>query len=240
LPEAAKRALRTEALVSGYVKKQILNGVSIEVLPGEIVALIGHNGSGKSTLLKSVFGIVPIWNGRVFVGDNEIATPSPREMIGAGVAYVPQGNRVFGDLTVYENFEVGAVALKDRKKLPVLIDSLLSIFPPLATRLRQRAATLSGGEKQMLALASVLLLSPQVLLLDEPSLGLAPPAARQALQHIHHLSRNTGISTLIVEQKVRAVLEIATHVYVLRNGAVSFAGRSELLQDEVRLRQVYL
>jgi ABC-type branched-subunit amino acid transport system ATPase component len=206
LPETLKCALRTDGLVSRYEKKQVLNGVSIEVLPGEIVALIGHNRSGKSTLLKSIFGIVPLWSGHVFMGYDELTDPSPQKMLGAGVAYVPQVSTVFGNLTAYENFEVRAVALKNEKKLSILIDDLLSIFPPLANRLRQRAATLSGGEKQMLALASALLLSPQVLLLDEPSLGLAPAAAGKVLQYAQHLTQSAGISILIVEQNVRAVV----------------------------------
>jgi ABC-type branched-subunit amino acid transport system ATPase component len=204
LPETLKCALRTDGLVSRYEKKQVLNGVSIEVLPGEIVALIGHNRSGKSTLLKSIFGT--LWSGHVFMGYDELTDPSPQKMLGAGVAYVPQVSTVFGNLTAYENFEVRAVALKNEKKLSILIDDLLSIFPPLANRLRQRAATLSGGEKQMLALASALLLSPQVLLLDEPSLGLAPAAAGKVLQYAQHLTQSAGISILIVEQNVRAVV----------------------------------
>jgi len=163
-------------------------------------------------------------------------------MLSAGVAYVPQGNRVYDDLTVYENFEVGTVSLKeeDRAKLPIRVDGVLSIFPFLKGRLRQRAATLSGGEKQMLALATVLLLSPRVLLLDEPSLGLAPMASRQALLHVRYIAQSTGVSVLIVEQKVRAVLEISTRAYVLRNGIISFVGEVDVLKDEEKLRSVYL
>lgn len=240
MAEAGGHAIRTELLVSGYRGRAILHGVSIQILPGEIVALIGHNGSGKSTLLKTIFGMVALWQGRIFVDEIEMKRPSPVQMLRAGVAYVPQGNRVFGDLTVRENLEVGAVSLDRGMDVRTRINRVLDTFPALATRLQQRAASLSGGEKQMLALASALLLSPRVLLLDEPSLGLATPATVQALRHIRELSQIAGISVLVVEQKVRAVIEISARVYVLRNGAVHFTGKSELLHDENRLREVYL
>jgi ABC-type multidrug transport system ATPase subunit len=140
----SKESLKT---LSAGAKKQILNGVSIEVSPGEIVSLIGHNGSGKSTLLRSIFGIIPIWNGRVFVNDEEMATPSPQNMLRAGVSYILQGNRVFGDLAVYENLEVGASSAKGDNKRSFLVDGILSTCPTLVPHLRQRAASLSGGRK---------------------------------------------------------------------------------------------
>jgi branched-chain amino acid transport system ATP-binding protein len=232
--------LRVERLVTGYGKKQIVNGVSFEVSAGEILALIGHNGAGKSTLLKAVFGMIPIWEGAVLLDGNTISKPQPREMLRCGVSYVPQGNRVFTDLTVRENLEMGGITLPNRARLNEGIERALAQFPPLKPRLKQRAGSLSGGEKQMLALANSLILSPRMLLLDEPSLGLAPPLASAALARIHEISREAGTTVLIVEQKVREVLKIADRVCVLRTGRISFLGPAEDLKDDAKLREVYL
>jgi branched-chain amino acid transport system ATP-binding protein len=165
---------------------------------------------------------------------------TPRELLRTGVAYVPQGNRVFTDLTVRENLEMGGVTLSDKVRLNEGIERSLMLFPTLRPRLRQRAGTLSGGEKQMLALANALVISPRMLLLDEPSLGLAPPAVVEALGYIQQINRESGVTVLIVEQKVREVLKIARRVYVLRNGLVSFSGPTDALADDAKLREVYL
>ncbi len=232
--------LTVDALVAGYGKKQVLDGVSLAVGRGEIVALIGHNGAGKSTLLKAVFGMIPIWKGRVFHHGGPVEKPTPRAWLAEGLAYVPQGNRVFADLTVRENLEMGGITLSGRQQLKEGFDRALSQFPILKEKLKQRAGTLSGGEKQMLALSNALVLSPRILLLDEPSLGLAQPLVSQALHRIQDISHNNDVSILIVEQKVREVLKIAQRVYVLRTGRVSFSGETSELQDEARLKAVYL
>ncbi len=240
MADAAGRFLEIESLVTGYGKKQVVGGVSLGVAPDEIVALIGHNGAGKSTLLKAVFGLLPIWTGRVLFEGNPIRDPTPRTWLAKSVAYVPQGNRVFTDLTVRENLEMGGVSLASKQELKAGIDRVLTLFPALSGRLRQRGGTLSGGEKQMLALGMALVLSPRMLLLDEPSLGLAPPLVSAALGRIAEISREAGVAALIVEQKVREVLKIAQRVYVLRNGQISFTGPSGELRDEKKLREVYL
>jgi branched-chain amino acid transport system ATP-binding protein len=232
--------LHVEGLVAGYGKKQVLNGVAIEVAAGEIVALIGHNGAGKSTLLKAVFGLIPIWHGQVQVNGKPVTKPAPRTLLRAGIAYVPQGNRVFTDLTVHENLEMGGITLRSKQAVREGIQRAFDLFPALKDRLAQRAGTLSGGEKQMLALANALILSPRVLLLDEPSLGLAPPMVSEALARIQQIAQNNNVAVLIVEQKVREVLKIAHRVYVLRNGRVSYSGPASDLQDGVKLREVYL
>lgn len=234
------RLLFVDALVSGYGKRQVLHGVTLDVAPGEIVAVIGHNGAGKSTLLKAIFGMLPVWSGRVAVDGRRLKAPGPRELLRAGVAYVPQGNRVFTDLSVRENLEMGGVTLPNGARLEKGIERAFTLFPALKHRLRQRAGTLSGGEKQMLALANILVLSPRLLLLDEPALGLAPALVTDALQLIQQISRDSGVAVLIVEQKVREVLKIAQRVYALRNGRVSFTGSPELLTNEGKLREVYL
>lgn len=232
--------LLADALVTGYGKKQVLNGVSLDVAFGEIVALIGHNGAGKSTLLKAVFGLLPLWQGQVTLDGKPLNSHTPRELLRTGVAYVPQGNRVFTDLTVRENLEMGGVTVSDKTRLNEGIDRALTLFPALRPRLRQRAGTLSGGEKQMLALANALVVSPRLLLLDEPSLGLAPQAVAVALSYIRQINRDSGVTFLIVEQKVREALKIARRVYVLRNGLVSFSGPTDALADDAKLREVYL
>jgi branched-chain amino acid transport system ATP-binding protein len=238
--DGSNALLKVNDLVAGYGKKQILNGVSLEVAPGEIVALIGHNGAGKSTLLKAVFGLLRVWGGQVVYDGRTLNGATPRELLRAGMAYVPQGNRVFTDLTVQENLEMGGVTLPRKELLKAGIERALTLFPVLRERLRQRAGTLSGGEKQMLALANALIVSPKMLLLDEPSLGLAPPMVTDALGRIQQISRDSSVTVLIVEQKVREVLKVAQRVCVLRMGRVSFAGPGEELKDDAKLREVYL
>lgn len=238
MPEASQM-LTVENLVTGYGKKQVLNGVSLEVSAGEIVALIGHNGAGKSTLLKAAFGLLPIWQGQVSLDGKALNAPNPREMLRAGVAYVPQGNRVFTDLTVRENLEVAGTTLPNKASRNEGIERGLGLFPALRPRLRQRAGTLSGGEKQLLALANALVVSPRLLLMDEPSLGLAPQHVAEALRHVQEINRDSTVTVLIVEQKVREVLKIAGRVYVLRTGRVSFHGPTREL-DDAKLRDVYL
>jgi len=231
--------LNVNGLVTGYGKKQVLNRVSLNVVRGEVVALIGHNGAGKSTLLKAVFGLLPIWQGEVSLEGQPLDSPNPRELLRAGVAYVPQGNRVFTDLTVRENLDVAGTTMPNKARLKEGIDQALGLFPDLKPRLKQRAGTLSGGEKQLLALANALVVSPRLLLLDEPSLGLAPRLVSEALQHIGKLNRHSGVTVLIVEQKVRDVLKLASRVYVLRTGQVAFNGPTGEL-DDAKLREVYL
>lgn len=227
-------------LVTGYGKKQVVNAVSLSVGAGEIVALIGHNGAGKSTLLKAVFGLIPIWSGEVHFNGTLWPIPAPRALLRAGVAYVPQGNRVFTDLTVRENLEVGGVTLPNKQSVNDGIERVYTLFPTLRDRLKQRAGMLSGGEKQMLSLANALVLSPKMLLLDEPSLGLASPLVSQALKRIKEISRDSGVTVLIVEQKVREVLKIADRVVVLRTGRVSFDGPATELSDDRKLKDVFL
>ena len=240
MPDSPRCVIAVDALVSGYGKKQILNGVSLDVAPSEIVAIIGHNGAGKSTLLKTIFGLIPILEGKVILDGKTLCSPNPRKLLQAGVAYVPQGNRVFTDLTVRENLEIGGETLSNKALVKEGIERALNLFPTLRARLAQRAGTLSGGEKQMLALSNALVLSPRLLLLDEPSLGLSPPLVSQALLRIQDISRESGVAVLIVEQKVREVLRIAQRVYVLRNGSIAFSGATSELADEKKLRDVYL
>jgi ABC-type branched-subunit amino acid transport system ATPase component len=240
LDSTANRFLHIGNLVTGYGKKPVVNGVTFDVGFGEIVALIGHNGAGKSTLLKAIFGLIPIWSGEVHFNGTLWPKPNPRAFLRAGVAYVPQGNRVFTDLNVYENLEIGGVTLPSKQSLKDGIERVVTLFPALKDKLKQRAGTLSGGEKQMLALSNALVLSPRLILLDEPSLGLASPLVSDTLTRIKKISQDSGVTILIVEQKVREVLKIAHRVVVLRTGRISFDGSTRELSDDTKLRDVFL
>ncbi|MDJ0746711.1 MAG: ABC transporter ATP-binding protein [Xenococcaceae cyanobacterium MO_167.B27] len=231
--------LSVEALVTGYGNKQVLNSISVQVAPGEIVALIGHNGAGKSTLLKAIFGLLPIWQGKISFQGKVLRSAHPSQLRRQGVVYVPQGSRVFADFTVGENLEMGGLIISNQMRIQEGIERVLTLFPSLKSRWYQKAATLSGGEKQMLALATALILSPRLLLLDEPSLGLAPRILSQAFALIQQINADLNVAVLIVEQKVREVLKIAHYVYVLRNGRVSSSGTPARF-DDTKLWQVYL
>jgi len=239
LPESPAAPLAVRDVVTGYGKKQVVNGVSLDVTRGEIVALIGHNGAGKSSVLKVVFGMLPVWSGEVRLDGRLLDGAKPPELLRAGVAYVPQGNRVFSDMAVRENLEMGASTLSKKQQVKDGIERALALFPALGPLLKRRAATLSGGEKQMLALSMGLMTSPRLLLLDEPSLGLAPGLVSQTLGHICRINQREGVSVLIVEQKVREVLKVAHRVVVLRTGRVAFSGPASDLLDEAKLRELY-
>ena len=233
--------LQVQSLVAGYGNKEVLKGISFSVYHGETVALIGHNGAGKSTLLKTVFGLLPVWKGQIIYESQPLESATPRDLLRRGIAYIPQGNRVFTDLTVRENLEIGGVTLPNKQDRNQGIERALNMFPSLGERLKQQAGTLSGGEKQMLALANALVLSPRFLLLDEPSLGLAPNMITEALGWIQQLNRDNGVTILIVEQKVREVLTICQRVCCLKLGKLTFDGASTTLRtDSAKLKSVFL
>jgi branched-chain amino acid transport system ATP-binding protein len=240
LGDAVRPLLQAQNLVTGFGKRAVIHGVSLDVSSGEIVALIGHNGAGKSSLLKALFGLLPLWQGQVRLDGHILPAPEPRELLAAGVTYVPQGSRVFPDLSVRENLEVACFPLRGSTQRNAALESVLALFSPLKKWLQRRAGTLSGGEKQMLALASAFVLSPRLLLLDEPSLGLAPPLVTETLDQIQQVCRSSDVAALIVEQKVREVFKIAERVYVLRNGRVSFTGPTTALSNDDKLREVFL
>jgi branched-chain amino acid transport system ATP-binding protein len=240
LRDAVNHVLSVCNLITGYGKREVLKGVSVDVPLGRIVAVIGHNGAGKSTLLRAIFGLIPIWDGLVTLHGEILRSPKPLNLLRAGVAYIPQGNAVFRDLTVHENLEMGGTTLLNQRLRGEAIERAVGFFPVLRAKLRQRAGTLSGGEQQMLALSNALVLSPRLLLLDEPSLGLSPNLVTKSLGHIKGISRHSNVAVLIVEQKVKDILTIADYVLVLRNGKTSFFGSATDLSDENKLREVYL
>jgi branched-chain amino acid transport system ATP-binding protein len=232
--------LEIKGLETGYGKKQVLFGMSMQVREREIVALIGPNGAGKSTVLKTVCGLIPAW--RVEIRFNGILNngATPAQIVARGITFAPQGSRVFHDLTVMENLEIGGFQLP-RKEAKERIAQVLDIFPLLKERIREDAGRLSGGEQQMLALARALVPKPKLLMLDEPSLGLSPNLVNTVFKKILDLNKQLGVSILIVEQKVRDVLDICNRVYSIKLGKVAYDGLpAELKEDKAKLKRLFL
>ena len=231
--------LELRQLVAGYGNKQVLVDVSMHVTSGEIVAVIGPNGAGKSTVLKAVCGLLSTWDGSVWFDGIRIDGCSPARNVSRGITYCPQGNRVFGELTVMDNLHIGGVSLRSLE-VKSQIDYVISVFPQLKALLNRCAANLSGGEQQMLAVARALMSRPKLLMLDEPSLGLAPGLVDDLFGTLQEI-RTQGVAILIVEQKVRKVLDISDRVYALRLGAVAHSDESTTLRGEHdKLRQIFL
>jgi neutral amino acid transport system ATP-binding protein len=229
--------LRTEGIVAGYVREvDILTGVSIEVREGEIVTVIGPNGAGKSTLIKTIFGLLRPRHGRVLLRDREITGARPHEITRLGMSYVPQLDNVFPSLTVEENLEVGSL---DRSRTAEHAGRMYELFPRLGERRGQIAATMSGGERQMLGMARALMTDPQVLLLDEPSAGLAPAFVDATFEQVANVNR-AGVTVVMVEQNARRALALSDRGYVLDEGRERFDGAGrDLLADE-KVAALYL
>ena len=221
--------LEASHLVAGYGTKQVLHGVSLRVEAGEIVALIGHNGAGKTTLLKTLFGLLPALGGEVRYGGRPITGRRAALNVRDGLSFVPQGHGIFTDLTVGENLELGgySVGAADPERLAVIYD----LFPILKERQDQSAGRLSGGQQQMLALGLALVLRPKLLLLDEPSLGLAPVLVQRVLESVLEINRRFGTAVLLVEQNVKQALRIAGRVYVMKVGQISLEELAEALLE---------
>jgi branched-chain amino acid transport system ATP-binding protein len=225
---------------AGYNKKPVLNNVSINLRKGEIVALIGPNGAGKSTVIKTVMGIVKARKGEINYNGNSINRNSPVRNIKQGIVYVPQGNTVFSDLTVLENLQMGGYVLSDKSIVEDRIKEVFNLFPEIEERKDLDAGNLSGGEKQMLAIGRALMLKPDLLLLDEPSLGLAPKSIKKAFEAIKVIRDKFNTTILIVEQKVKEVLAIADRVYVLRLGKVVLEDNAANLKDVSVIKKAFL
>ena len=223
--------LEVEGLHTYYGKSHILHGVSLEVREGEIVTLLGRNGAGKSTTLRSIIGLTPPREGAIRVFGQATTHWAPDQIAGLGLGYVPEGRRIFPNLTVEENLLV-AVA----RPGPWNVQRVFQSFPRLAERKGNKGSQLSGGEQEMLAIARTLMLNPKLLALDEPSQGLAPLIVREVFNIVTE-ARKEGISVLLVEQNVRATVAIADHAYVLDNGSIVYSGpAAEFAKDEQRVR----
>ncbi|HRZ13086.1 MAG TPA: ABC transporter ATP-binding protein [Kiritimatiellia bacterium] len=236
----APAILTLTAAVTGYGKKQVLFGVNLAAKAGKITAVIGPNGAGKSTVLKVAHGLLPLWSGTATYDGAPLNGSTPADRVRRGITFCPQGNRVFGELTVRENLDLGGSHLP-AKEVAARVAAVLEVFPQLPPRLKQVAGTLSGGEQQMVSIARALVSKPKLLMLDEPSLGLSPNILKDVFEKIVEVNRIQGMTILIVEQKVRKVLTIADHVYSLKLGKVAFSGPpAELISNTDVLRRLFL
>ncbi|MCW2961957.1 MAG: Branched-chain amino acid transport ATP-binding protein LivF [Thermoleophilia bacterium] len=231
--------LECRNLVGGYVPEvDILRGVSVHVPRGEIVSIIGPNGAGKSTMVKAVFGLVPVREGQVLLDGEEVTGEPAHELVRRGIAYVPQRENVFPSMSVRENLEIGGIT--SRAGMEARMEELFTMFPRLAERRSQAAGTLSGGERQMVAFARALMSRPRMLLLDEPSAGLAPKIVAEVLETIRRIRDEEGVSVLLVEQNARAALAMSDRGYVLDQGTDAHTGTGPQLLADPKVAQIYL
>jgi branched-chain amino acid transport system ATP-binding protein len=211
--------------------------VDIVVNPGEIIALIGPNGAGKSTILKSIFSLADVYDGKIVFKDKDITKMPTHDLISEGISYVPQGRQVFSDMTVLENLEMGAFIFRDKELIKRNIKDVFEKFPVLYEKRKNNASTLSGGQQQMLSIARSLIQNPQLLLLDEPSLGLSPLASKDIFEKIVEINKE-GVSVIIVEQNARQAVDIAHRTYVLENGKVALEGKKDIFNDK-KVENIY-
>ncbi|CAN5690155.1 ABC transporter ATP-binding protein [soil metagenome] len=230
--------LEINALRGGYGRVEVLRGVDLQVNAGEMVALLGSNGAGKSTLNKVMCGLVPAWSGSVRFDGHDLSGAHYRDVVKAGLIQVPEGRKVFPNLSVLENLELGSFT-RARERRASNLEKVFGIFPRLKERIGQNAGTMSGGEQQMLAIGRGLMAEPVLLILDEPSLGLSPLLVEEMFTLIRRL-RDDGLAVLLVEQNVGQSLEIADRAYVLENGSIRFSGLPQDLLARDDLRRAYL
>ncbi|NNG01009.1 MAG: ABC transporter ATP-binding protein [Desulfobacteraceae bacterium] len=222
-----------------YGDMQALRGISLEVKKGEVVSVIGSNGAGKSTLLRAISGILRARNGTISFNDRNITNAHSAGIVAAGISHVPEGRQVFPNMTVKENLEMGAQFPHMKKAATATIEEVYSFFPRLKERLGQNAGTLSGGEQQMLAMGRGLMSLPQLMMLDEPSLGLAPLLVSTIFEIIEKINQ-LGTSILLIEQNVFQSLKISHRGYVLENGTIALSGTGEALLENPHIRKTYL
>jgi len=231
--------LRISEIHAGYGNLEILHGVSLEVQRGEMTSIIGPNGAGKSTALKSVMGILRPKAGHIWFDGKEITGFRPDQVISLGLAYVPQGRIVFPQMTVTENLEMGAYIEKSPAKTKEALEQVCSFFPILAERRAQKAGTMSGGEQQMLAIGRALMTGPQMILLDEPSLGLSPKFVTLIFEKLTEMKR-AGYTMMVVEQNAAKALSVTDRGYVLELGRNRFTGTGKELLDDPEVKRLYL
>jgi len=232
--------LEVTDLAVSYGAISALNGISLKIGPGAIVTLIGGNGAGKTTTLRTISGLLRARSGRLtFLGQDITSLPAHR-IVARGLCHVPEGRMVFANLTVEENLAMGAYLRRDKAAIAEDRDYVFGIFPRLSERLSQAAGTLSGGEQQMLAIGRALMAGPKLLMLDEPSLGLAPRLISTIFEKIVEINRTKGTAILLVEQNARLALEISNHAYVLETGHIVMEGPSRELKDKPALKAAYL
>ena len=239
MAEERKPILSVQDLVVNYGAIQALKGASLDVYPGEIVAVIGANGAGKSTMMKAIMGDEPRAGGKVLLDGKELPAKS-YQVVTAGVSPSPEGRKVFAPLTVMENLEMGAFPLSDKAKIAEIKEGVFQLFPRLLERKDQYAGTLSGGEQQMLAIGRALMAAPRVLLLDEPSLGLAPIIISEIFKELIEVNQKLGMTILIVEQNAKKALQLSHRAYVLQTGKIVMEGMSADLLHNPEIEAAYL
>ena len=212
--------LELEGIESGYGKKTVLQGVALRVHEAEVVTVLGHNGAGKSTTLKTILGLLPARSGQVRFAGKPWANGDPADNVRRGMALVPQGRGVFPDLTVIENLMLGAYTRRDPSATAARLREVIELFPLLAERRSQRAGTLSGGEQQMLAVGMALMPRPRLMMMDEPSIGLAPVLVQRVLETVRQINRRFGTAIILVEQNIKTALGVADRAYVIKSGRV--------------------
>ena len=232
--------LKIRSLDVAYGGLRALSGVSLDVARGQFVAVVGPNGAGKTTLFKTISGVVTPVAGEIsYKGENLLLVP-PAERAQLGIAHVPEGRQVFASMTVMENLEMGAYTRNGRARWGELLPTILALFPVLSERRSQLAGTLSGGEQQMLAIGRGLASAPELLMLDEPSMGLAPAIVDAIFERIHQIHTQHNVTILLVEQRVAEALETCDHGYVLETGRVAMEGNHKTLMSDERVRRAYL
>lgn len=233
--------LKVDGLTAGYSPTvPVLHDVSISVGPGQFISVVGPNGAGKSTLFKTISGILPLNSGRVSFEGKDISSLEPSKRPHLGIAHVPEGRQVFPSMTVLENLELGAATEAGRRDWATNLERIYTWFPVLAERSSQYAGTLSGGQQQMLAIGRGLASSPKLIMLDEPSMGLAPSIADFVFEKLMEIRRDLGLAILLVEQRVAEALQLADHGYVLETGRIVLEGDGKALKADDRVRQAYL
>ena len=231
--------LKVQDVVTAYGKIEALKGVSLEVAQGSITCLLGPNGAGKTTLMMSIAGILKPKKGAILFGGEDIAGRPPHAIVAKGVALVPENRLVFPTMTVVENLHAGAYQRSDKQAIDEDIERMFTRFPRLKERIAQQAGTLSGGEQQMLAVARALMSRPKLLLMDEPSLGLAPLVVEEIFRIVTELHKD-GVSIFLVEQNAHMALKVAQHFYLMEQGKVSFSGTPGALAEDEVIRRAYL
>lgn len=224
----------------GYQGFDILKGVSMQVYPGEIVCIIGPNGAGKSTVFKAVYGFIKLRVGRVWFDGQDVTDYRPQDMLKAGITIVPQQRSVFPQMTVYENLELGMYLERDKRKIKQRIDYILDLFPILAKRAQQFAGLMSGGEQRMLEIGRALMWEPKLILMDEPSAGLAPAVNSIITRTMRGLNKETGLTILVIEQNAYQGLQISDRGYVLELGKNSYEGTGQELLNNPDVRRAFL
>lgn len=231
--------LKVDQINAAYGDLQVLWDVSLEVDPGQVVALVGANAAGKTTTIKAISGLMKLTGGRIALDGQELSGRSPDEIVEAGVVMVPEGRRLFGTMTVRENLNIGAYSKRARPHRQANFERVLALLPELESKLEEPAASLSGGQQQMVAIGRGLMASPRILILDEMSLGLAPRLVKRMFDLVLQVARQ-GTTTLLVEQNVRQALACADKAYVLENGRVVMQGNAAELAQDDHLRKAYL